>query len=193
MVMRAGYGIFFFPGSGGVGARASDLGSGFLAQTPVFLVPPVAAPNTPPPGASLGRSFEAGFFNAPFDGVGSSIGTAFREWVTPYNQQWNYSLQRAFGNGFLIEAAYTGSRGQRIWTSRSRTAVSPEFLSLGAGLDALVPNPYFGIITSGALSTQQVRRSQILQPFNHYTLRCASIAALRTVSASRCLHRRQAD
>ncbi|MFN9459009.1 MAG: carboxypeptidase regulatory-like domain-containing protein [Acidobacteriota bacterium] len=169
MVMRAGYGIFFFPGSGGVGAGASDLGSGFLAQTPVFLGPPVAAPNTPPPGASLGRSFEAGFFRAPFDGVGSSIGTAFREWVTPYNQQWNYSLQRAFGNGFLIETAYTGSRGQRIWINRSRTAVSPEFLSLGAGLDALVPNPYFGIITSGALSTQQVRRSQILQPFNHYT------------------------
>lgn len=169
MVMRAGYGIFFFPGSGGVGAGASDLGSGFLAQTPVFLGPPVAAPNTPPPGASLSRPFEAGFFRAPFDGVGASVGTAFREWVTPYNQQWNFSLQRAFGKGFLIETAYTGSRGQRIWINRSRSAASTEFLSLGAGLDALVPNPYFGVITSGALSTAQVRRSQVLQPFNHYT------------------------
>lgn len=169
MVMRAGYGIFFFPGSGGVGAGASDLGSGFLAQTPVFLGPPVAAPNTPPPGASLARSFESGFFRAPFDGVGSSIGTAFRDWVTPYNQQWNYSLQRVFGKGLLIEAAYTGSRGQRIWINRSRTAVSTDFLSLGAGLDALVPNPYFGVIQSGALSVAQVRRSQLLQPFNHYT------------------------
>ena len=169
MVMRAGYGIFFFPGSGGVGAGASDLGSGFLAQTPVFLGPPVAAPNTPPPGASLARSFEAGFFSAPFDGVGSSIGTAFREWVTPYNQQWNYSLQRVFGKGLLVEAAYAGSRGQRIWINRSRTAVSTDFLSLGAGLDALVANPYFGVIPSGALSVAQVRRSQLLQPFNHYT------------------------
>jgi hypothetical protein len=169
MVMRAGYGIFYFPGSGGVGAGASDLGSGFLAQTPIFLGPPVAAPNTPPPGASLARPFEAGFFRAPFDGVGGTIGTAFREWVTPYNQQWNFSLQRVFGKGLLIETAYTGSRGQRIWINRSRTAVSTDFLSLGAGLDALVPNPYFGVITSGALSAAQVRRSQLLQPFNHYT------------------------
>ncbi len=169
MVMRAGYGIFFFPGSGGVGAGAGDLGSGFLAQTPVFLGPPVAAPNTPPPGASLARSFEAGFFRAPFDGVGSTIGTAFRPWVTPHNQQWNYSLQRIFGKSMLVEAAYTGSRGQRIWINRSRTAVSTDFLSLGAGLDALVANPYFGLITSGALSVAQVRRSQLLQPFSHYT------------------------
>lgn len=168
-VLRAGYGMFFFPGSGGVGAGASDLGSGFLAQTPVFLGPPVAAPNTPPAGASLARSFQAGFFAAPFDGVGSSIGTAFREWVTPFNQQWNFNIQRTLRRDLLIEVAYAGSRGQRIWINRSRTAVDTQYLSLGAGLDQLVPNPYFGVITSGALSVAQVRRSQLLQPFNHYT------------------------
>ncbi|MBL8211792.1 MAG: TonB-dependent receptor [Bryobacterales bacterium] len=168
-VLRAGYGMFFFPGSGGVGAGASDLGSGFLAQTPVFLGPPVAAPNTPPVGASLARSFEAGFFPAPFDGVGSSIGTAFREWVTPFNQQWNFNIQRTLRRDLLVEVAYAGSRGQRIWINRSRTAVDTQYLSLGAGLDQLVPNPYFGVITSGALSVAQVRRSQLLQPFNHYT------------------------
>jgi hypothetical protein len=47
--------------------------------------------------------------------------------------------------------------------------VSTQHLSLGAGLDALVPNPYFGVITTGALSVAQVRRTQLLQPFNHYT------------------------
>jgi hypothetical protein len=73
-VFRAGYGLFYFPGSGGVGAGASDLGSGFLAQTPVFLGAPPAAPNTPPEGASLVNPFTAGFFEAPFTGVGGSIG-----------------------------------------------------------------------------------------------------------------------
>ena len=48
-VLRSGYGMFYFPGSGGIGAGASDLGSGFLAQTPVFLGQPPAAPNTPRP------------------------------------------------------------------------------------------------------------------------------------------------
>ncbi len=168
-VIRTGYALSFFPGSGGVGAGASDLGSGFLASTAVFLGPPPAAPNTPPVGATLARSFQGGFFNAPFDGVGSTVGTAFREWVTPYNHTWNFNIQRTVARNTIVEVAYVGSRGQRIWVNRSRTAVSTEFLSLGAGLDALANNPYFGVITSGALSTQQVRRSQLLQPFNHYT------------------------
>jgi len=168
-VIRAGYGLFYFPGSGGVGAGASDLGSGFLATTPVFLGPPPAAPNTPPPGASLSQSFQAGFLTAPATGVGTSINTAFREWVTPYNQQWNFNIQRELAPTLLAEVAYVGSRGQRIWINRSRSAVSTNFLSLGAALDELVPNPYFGKITTGALSVAQVRRSQLLQPFNHYT------------------------
>jgi len=168
-VLRTGYALSYFPGSGGVGAGASDLGSGFLASTAVFLGPPPAAPNTPPVGATLARSFQAGFFNAPFDGVGSSIGTAFREWVTPRNHTWNFNLQRTVAKDLLVEAAYVGSRGQRIWVNRTRTAVSTEHLALGPQLDALVPNPYFGVITSGALSVAQVRRVQLLQPFNHYT------------------------
>ena len=168
-VLRAGYGMFYFPGSGGVGAGASDLGSGFLAQTPVFLGNPPAAPNTPPAGASIARSFEAGFFTAPSTSVGASIGTAFRPWVTPFNHQWNFNLQHALTPSLLVEAAYVGNRGQRIWINRSRTAVDASNLSLGAALDDLVPNPYFGVIPTGALSVAQVRRSQLLQPYNHYT------------------------
>lgn len=168
-VIRSGYGMFYFPGSGGVGAGASDLGSGFLVQTPVFLGPPPAAPNTPPPGGNIGNAFQAGFFTAPSTSVGASIGTAFRPWVTPFNHQWNFNIQHALTSTLLIEAAYVGNRGQRIWINRSRTAVDTSYLSLGAGLDQLVPNPYFGIIPTGALSVSQVRRSQLLQPFNHYT------------------------
>lgn len=168
-VVRTGYGFFYFPGSGGVGAGASDLGSGFLAQTPVFLGPPPAAPNTPPAGASLGNAFAAGFFDAPFTGVGGSIGTAFREWVTPFNQQWNFNIQHMVSRTLLVEAAYVGSRGQRIWVNRSRTAVSTDYLALGSALDGLVDNPYFGAITTGPLSVPRVRRAQLLQPFSHYT------------------------
>lgn len=169
MVFRAGYGLFYFPGSGGIGAGASDLGSGFLAQTSVFLGDPPPAPNTPPAGASLARPFQAGFFVPPSTGVGSSIGTAFREWVTPYNQHWNANIQYMIARDLLVEAAYVGSRGQRIWVNRDRTAVSTQFLSLGTALDDLVPNPYFGVIPTGSLSVAQVRRSQLLKPFNHYT------------------------
>jgi hypothetical protein len=101
--------------------------------------------------------------------VGGSISTAFREWVTPFNHHWNANFQRTVTRDLLVEVAYVGSRGQRIWINRSRTAVDTSYLSLREGLDELVPNPYLGVITSGPLSVATVRRSQLLQPFNHYT------------------------
>ena len=168
-VFRAGYGIFYFPGSGGIGAGASDLGSGFLSQTPVFLGTPPAAPNTPPAGASVAAPFQAGFLPVPTTGVGASIGTAFREWVTPYNQHWNANFQHVLRGDTLIEVAYVGSRGEKIWVNRNRNAVSSQYLSLGSALDDLVPNPYAGVIPTGALSVPTVRRSQLLRPFSQYT------------------------
>jgi len=168
-VLRAGWGLFFSPGSGGIGAGASDLGSGFLAQTSVYLGPPEAAPNTPPAGASLADPFKTGLIQPPTTGVGSSVNTAFREWVTPYAQQWNVNIQRTLSSDTLLEVAWIGSRGQRLWVNRSRSAVSTSYLSLGPALDELVPNPYYGIITTGTLSARTVRRSLLLQPFNHYT------------------------
>ena len=168
-VLRTGWGVFYTPGSGGIGAGVSDLGAGFMVQTPVYLGPPPAAPNTPPEGASLADPFKTGIVQPPSTGVGTSIGTAFRKWVTPFMHQWNVNIQRMLSSDTLVEAAWIASRGQRLWVNRSRTAVSTEYLSLGPKLDELVDNPWYGIITTGTLSARQVRRSQLLQPFNHYT------------------------
>jgi len=110
MVLRSGYGMFFFPGSGGIGAGASDLGSGFLTQTSVYLGPPPAAPNTPPAGASLANPFVTGLLYPPTTLIGSSLYTALRNWRTPFNQMWNLSIQRTLPAGMLLETAYAGSR-----------------------------------------------------------------------------------
>ena len=166
-VLRAGYGLFYFPGSGGIGAGASDLGSGFLASTGIFLGQPPLAPNTPPPGASLVNPYQAGFLTPPTTGVGGGVTTMFRDWITPYNQQWNLNIQRSLGKSLIAEVAYVGSRGQRIWVNRSQNAVSTAHLSLGPALNDLVPNPYFGK-TSGLGASLNVRRSQLLKPFPHY-------------------------
>jgi Carboxypeptidase regulatory-like domain/TonB dependent receptor len=168
-VLRVGYGLFYFPGSGGIGSGVSDLGSGFLATTPVFLGPPHPAPNTPPVGASLSNPFTAGFFTPPTTGVGGGVGTAFRDWVTPFNHQWNLNIQRTLTRDMLVEIAYIGSRGQRIWSNRTRNAVTTNYLSLGNALNDPVPNPYYGVITTGPLSAATVRRSQLLKPYPHYT------------------------
>ncbi|HEV8130953.1 MAG TPA: carboxypeptidase regulatory-like domain-containing protein [Acidobacteriota bacterium] len=167
-VLRAGYGLFYYPGSGGIGAGASDLGGGFLATTPVFLGQAQAAPNTPPPGASLANPFLAGFNIPPTTLLGSGVTTMFRDWITPFNHQWNLNIQRSVAKDMVVEVAYVGSRGEHIWVNRARNAVSTEFLTLGPGLNSLVDNPFFGKIPGSVGASRQVRRSQLLKPFPHY-------------------------
>jgi hypothetical protein len=167
-VFRAGYGVFFAPGSGGIGAAPSDLGSGSQSTTPVFLGPPPAAPNTPPPGGSFGNPFATGLLPFPSPQVGSGISAIFRDWRTPMNMMWNANIQRNVTANLLVEVAYVGSRGMRIWNNFPMNAAHPQFLSLGNSLLDLVDNPFYGKITSGNLSTPQIRRNQLLVPYPHY-------------------------
>jgi hypothetical protein len=184
-VLRGGYGIFYLPGSGGVGASPGDLGSGSQASTPVFLGQPPAAPNTPPAGASLTNPFVSGLIPYPSTYLGNNISAIFPSWPTPLNQQWNLSLQKTIFSDLLIEAAYIGSRGQHIWTgSLNANAASPQYLSLGNQLNALVPNPFFGQITSGPLSTATVRQSALLVPFPQYT----GVGQLRAAAGDSIYH-----
>ncbi len=167
-VFRAGYGIFFAPGSGGVGQSPGDLGSGSSVSTNVFFGQPPAAPNTPIPGSSLANPFVTGLRPYPNSLVGNGISAIWPNWRTPTNQMWNANIQRSFGSNLLVEAAYIGSRGMRIWNNYNRNATDPQFLSLGNQLNALVPNPFFGKIAIGTMSTATVRQGLLLVPYQQY-------------------------
>jgi hypothetical protein len=167
-VARAGYAMQFFPGNGGIGSSPSDMGSGFVAQTSTSLLPLQSAPNTPPPGATMADAFQSGLFYPPSDGVGGGINTAFRDYVIPVNHAWNLNIQRMLPYGIIVETAYAGSRAMNYWINRERNAVSVSNLGLGAQLDSVVANPYYGKITTGALSAKTVRYSQLLRPWQQY-------------------------
>jgi hypothetical protein len=167
-VFRAGYGIFFAPGSGGVGSSPGDLGSGSSVSTGVFFGQPPAAPNTPVAGASLANPFVTGLRPFPNSLVGGGVNAIWRDWPTPQNQMWNANVQRTFGSNLLVEVAYIGSRGMRIWNNYNRSATFPDALSRGAQLNNLVPNPFFGKITIGTMSTATVRQGLLLTPYPHY-------------------------
>ncbi|MSV28528.1 MAG: hypothetical protein EXQ52_07265 [Bryobacterales bacterium] len=176
-VFRAGYGIFFAPGSGGVGSSPGDLGSGSSVSTNVFFGQPPAAPNTPVPGSSLANPFVTGLRPYPNSLVGGGINAIWREWPTPTNQMWNANVQHTFGSNLLVEVAYIGSRGMRIWNNYNRNATFPQHLSLGSQLNNLVPNPFFGKIAIGTMSTATVRQGILLVPYQHYAGNVGQIRA----------------
>lgn len=184
-VFRAGYGIFYAPGSGGVGSSPGDLGSGSSVATNVFFGQPPAAPNTPIPGSSLANPFVTGLRPYPNSLVGSGISAIWPEWPTPTNYMWNANVQRSIGSNFLVEAAYIGSRGLRIWNNTNRNATFPQFLSMGSQLNSLVPNPFFGKISIGTMSTATVRQGLLLVPYQQYA---GSISQIRASVGDSAYH-----
>jgi hypothetical protein len=167
-VLRAGYGVFFAPGSGGVGSSPGDLGSGSSVSTNTYFGQVPAAPNTPIPGSSLANPFVTGLRPYPNSLVGSGITAIWPEWRTPTNHMWNANLQRSIGSNLLVEAAYIGSRGMRIWNNFNRDATFPQYLSMGTQLNSLVPNPFFGKVSIGTMSAATVRQGVLLVPYQQY-------------------------
>jgi hypothetical protein len=69
-----------------------------------------------------------------------------------------------------VETAYAGSHGVHLPRgSWQADALPTKYLSLGATLNDQVPNPFFGLVQTGALSQPTVRRGQMLLPFPQYT------------------------
>jgi hypothetical protein len=190
-VVRAGYGIFFAPRFGTT--SGNNFGTpGYSLSTPwvsslddVVLLNPF---DNPFPNGLLQRPGDAG------DRVqlGQSVQVSLRDNKTsPYNQQWNLSVQRQFPKSTLIEIGYTGNKGTRLPVSMNYNQLNPVYQSLGAGLNRTQPNPFFGMVPSGNLSLRTVATSQLLRPFPQYVSVSTNSPALAQNIGSSSYHAMQ--
>jgi len=171
-VVRGGYGIVYIPTFGPGG---TSTGAGFSVTTPMTasidggLTPyhtiadpfPSQNPVQRPTGTSLGA----------MTAVGSAAGGQIRHVYRGYSQQWNLTLQHEPWNNWLFEAAWVANRGTGlILNSRPLNVTSDaDLASYGSRLVETVPNPFFGILKTGSLSTATITRRQLLMPFPQYT------------------------
>ena len=168
-VLRAGYGMFYSAGNGGVGAVPSEFGSGYQATTSLFLGQPAANPYLPPLGAQFANPFITGVNQPPSSLLGTSISSFInRTYVLPRNDQWTASVQQG-GKDLVFELGYTGSRGLHLWNDQQVDVPATSVLSQGNALLQQVPNPFYGKITTGTLSSKTVQAVQLLRPFPQYT------------------------
>jgi hypothetical protein len=172
---RAGYGTFFAQGNRGIGAVSSELGQGYQTSTAIYLGPAGANPYLPPPGASLANPFVTGFVEPPSNLVGTGVTTTIRNQPNPIQHQWTASLQRQLTSTLMIEAAYAGSRGEHLWQELRYDAVNPVYLSLGTAAAEQTPNPFFGKISTGALSASTVAARYSCPSRNTPRLPCTTI------------------
>jgi len=161
-VLRGGYGLFYSAQSYNTGFLG-DVGA-FNASTPYVgsidggaslfttLANPFPSGLRDPQGAAVGLLAQ----------IGDSLSFFDDQRVSPYNQQWQFSIQRELPSQILVEAAYMGMRSLKQFESFDLNEKPDRFLAQGAAENTRVPNPFLGVFpatsTLGTGSTIIQRR-----------------------------------
>jgi hypothetical protein len=177
-VVRGGYGIFYDPPrNGAVGTVASGF-QGFTQTTPWITtyrndgVTPWARLSNPFPG---GPNLSIGSSQGLLSFVGESVQAPFRSVnLVPYEQSWNLGLQHQLAGNIVLEAAYVGMKGTHLYYGGAEEfnhlpEIAGSSAAQIASLNQFVPNPFFGIIQSGALSGPTVHAYQLQLPYPQFT------------------------
>jgi hypothetical protein len=168
--IRAGYGMFYAPLSGGGYNGNTVPNSGFSNTTPwVSSLDGVTPMNT------LSNAFPNGF-NLPSgnsQGASTLLGQPVvgmqRNRPVAYAEQWNLDVQEALPGKFLLDVAYAGGRGVHLYGDYNANQLPDADLAQGSALTQQVTNPFYGHISSGALSGPTVSASQLMLPFPQFT------------------------
>jgi hypothetical protein len=125
--------------------------------TPAFVLQngPSVTPIEPTSTAGLGQGVFA---------VDGTLGSG-------YVQQWNASVQRELTPSMSVEIGYVGSTITHVGIPDTNlNQLTVEQLAIGAPLQEMVPNPFFGIIPrSSSLGDPTITRAQLLKQYPMYT------------------------
>ena len=176
-VIRAGYGISFFPAV--LDQTGPQLSS--LTRSATNNVNSVGQPI----GATLGNPFPTGISPAlghSQQGVdnllGSGVWARVPDQPLGYSQQWNLAVERTIGAGTTASLAYAGSKGTHLIIASPFTGsglqlnqIPDQYLSLGNDLTTPVANPFYGILPAGsAAGGPTILKGRLLMPYPQYPL-----------------------
>lgn len=192
-VLRGGYGIAYAPsvmqaagGSGQVGAQGFRGGTSHystydtMRTIATYIDDPFPNGFRLPPGSSLGGSTDIG------QAISESLFDAYR---SPYIQQWSFNIQQKLPAAMVFEIGYLGNRGLGLPDGdggKEYNQLPASYMSMGANLLRVVPNPFYGVITdsTSSLSRPTVQQNQVLRAWPQYT----SMQSFRKPIASSTYH-----
>ena len=172
-VLRGGAGIFYAPSLRAAGGTVGNFG--YRADTTFVgsqdgLRPTNYLRNPFPDGFTPVVGNSQGLMTA----VGSVISASLQgDSVVPYSENWSFNVQQQLKGDFMVEVGYVGSHALHLTQSGEGTAnlnqLTADQLKLGTALQQQVKNPFYGLITSGALATATVPQSFLLRAFPQFT------------------------
>ena len=170
-VVRAAYGLSYYPDGGLGGGNVQYVTDGF-STTASFISPN----NGVSPAFNLDSGLPQNYTHPPFINAGLNVGQSANMWwdnaaLPMYKQDWNFSTQTQITSSFVLDAAYVGSKSTRVGTGAvNPDQVNPSYLSLGSLLtddisSSGVRTAGFGLPYGGFTGSLQ----QALRPFPQYT------------------------
>jgi len=167
-VLRGGYGIFYST----IGANESFVGTvgTFNAVTPYV----GSADNGATPLATIRNPFPAGLRQplgssvGPMAQVGDAISFLDLNRVLPYNQQWQFSVQRELPFRIVVDVGYVGMHSLKGVESFDLNEKPDFYRQFGAQENQRVANPFYGVFPEtsalGQSSTITMNRLWVRYP-----------------------------
>ncbi|MFL6351126.1 MAG: carboxypeptidase regulatory-like domain-containing protein [Bryobacteraceae bacterium] len=107
----------------------------------------------------------------PNSGLGQGVFGTQRDNGSGYSQQWNFTVERTFGQNVNFEVGYLGSKNTRLGLPEANLNQLPSAdLVLGTALLTKVPNPYYGQLpASSSLDKPLIAEQQLLRAYPRFT------------------------
>jgi hypothetical protein len=170
-VVRAAYGLGYYPDGGLGGGNVQYVTDGFSTSASF-----ITTNNGVSPAFSLDSGFPQNYTHPPFINAGLNVGQSANMWwdnasLPMYKSDWNFTTQTQITPSFVLDVAYVGSKSTRVGTGAvNPDQVNPSYLALGNLLSDDINSapvaaagfraPYAGF--TGSLA-------QALRPFPQYT------------------------
>ncbi len=167
-VLRAGYATIF--SASFKAASGTDTPYGFRGETPWIstldgITPTNLLSNPYPNGLSYGKGSSEGLLSA----VGFDFRPKYKDDKVQWARQFNVMLQQELLGQLMLELGYVGTRGYELALERYPNQLDPKYMSLGAQLNKLVQNPFYGHPSAGGiLAGPEVKQAQLLRPFPQF-------------------------
>jgi hypothetical protein len=168
LVIRSGYGLTYLDSSTDRGTSTGfTRTTAYVASLDANRTPANRLANPYPNGILQAAGPAAGASTA----LGTSIGYHIRDRQIPEFHQWSIGGQYELPWRSMIDISYIGSATRKIGINRPINDLSAEQLALGdAYLNALVPNPFQGIMPDGGArnSAATIQRRDLMRPYPQF-------------------------
>jgi hypothetical protein len=170
-VVRAAYGLSYYPDGGLGGGNTQYVTDGFSSNASFI------SPNTGvSPAFSLDSGFPQNYAHPPFINAGLNVGGSANMWwdnasLPMYKSDWNFTTQTQITSTLVLDLAYVGSKSTRVGTGAvNANQLNPAYLSLGNLLSNDIHNP--AVVAAGFKAPYAGftgSLAQALRPFPQYT------------------------